>query len=163
VFASATEARSVVGFLREHGIASIDVGCFQVNLHHHPAAFASVEEGFDPDANADYAARFLRRLFERSGSWEAAIGDYHSAEPGLGEGYRAKVLRAWHGLHTKTREPELAAATQGDPHVILLPATVALIPVYTPSTLPPALRTVLGLRMGLGPSAPAPRKAASAL
>ena len=30
----------------------IDVGCFQVDLFYHPYAFTSLEEAFDPDANA---------------------------------------------------------------------------------------------------------------
>ncbi len=156
VFNSAAEVGAVVGFLRARGIASIDVGCFQVNLHYHPAAFASVAAGFDPAANADYAARFLRSLFERSGSWETAIADYHSADPVLGADYRAKVLRAWHGLG-ELAEPSLrvqadcrcpssrAALWRRDPHVILASAEAAAIPVYTARTLPAPLRTALGL------------------
>src|SRR6185437_9297498 len=35
---------------------SIDVGCFQINLGWHPGAFASLEQAFDPVANANYAA-----------------------------------------------------------------------------------------------------------
>ncbi len=138
VFASAAEARAVVGFLRERGIASIDVGCFQVNLHFHPAAFASTAQGFEPETNADYAGRFLRSLFERSGSWTAAIGAYHSENPGLGAEYRAKVLRAWHGLSamTPSRSPP-------DPHVIRVTPAAVVIPVYTPATLPPALSAAL--------------------
>ena len=139
VFASAAEAVTVTGYLQAHGIGSIDVGCFQVNLHYHGAAFASVARGYDPDANADYAARFLRRLFARSGSWAAAIGNYHSADPALGQDYRARVLRVW-------REPGSAvAAGGGDPHVILAAGMATPIPVYTPLTLPPAWRAGLGV------------------
>ena len=139
IFASAGEADAVVGFLRERGIASIDVGCFQVNLRHHPAAFASVAQGFDPDANADYAGRFLRSLFERSGSWWWAIRAYHSANPALGDDYRFRVLRAWHAL------PPAQPMPSADPHVIRLTAAAAGIPVYTTATLPAALRAALGL------------------
>jgi hypothetical protein len=42
VFGGAAEAGAVVGLFRSHGVASIDVGCFQVNLHYHPGAFATV-------------------------------------------------------------------------------------------------------------------------
>ena len=145
VFASLPEARSVVGFLRERGIASVDVGCFQVNLHYHPGAFASIAEGFDPDANADYAARFLRRLFERSGSWDAALGASPSGAPGLGGDYRAKVLRAWHSLRAGGPMALPRPSSGGDPHTILAAASAASIQVYTPLTLPPALRASLGL------------------
>ena len=144
-FASAAEADAVVGFLRGRGIASIDVGCFQVNLRYHPSAFASVAEGFDPDANADYAGRFLRSLYERNGSWSAAIGAYHSENAALGDDYRSKVLRAWHGM-------PVATPATADPHVIRVTAAAARIPVYTPASLPIALRAALHL--GQGPDTP---------
>ena len=63
------------------GIRSIDVGCMQINMRWHPDAFASVSEGFDPRVNVDYAARFLKRLHRRTGSWMQAAGSYHSFEP----------------------------------------------------------------------------------
>jgi len=77
------------------GAASIDVGCFQVNLHYHPDAFASLDEAFDPVANALYAARFLSGLHDRDGSWQAAVAAYHSATPEHGLPYRDRVLAAW--------------------------------------------------------------------
>ena len=49
---------------KERGVRLMDVGCMQVNLQYHPNAFASLDQAFDPVANADYAARFLRRLKE---------------------------------------------------------------------------------------------------
>lgn len=157
VFRSAAEAGAVLGFLRARGIGSIDVGCFQVNLLFHPQAFARPADGFEPAANADYAARFLRRLFDRSGNWETAIGRYHSADPALAEDYRARVLRAW-------LAPPPDAAARSDPHVILAAAGAAAIPVYTPQTLPPALRPALGPALGpavslaLGPAAAGQRR-----
>jgi hypothetical protein len=81
------------------GMRSIDIGCMQVNRMHHPHAFASLEQGFDPVANADYAARFLRRLREgpAGGDWMKAAGFYHSQTPERAEGYRAKVQAALGG------------------------------------------------------------------
>ncbi len=72
---------AAMGWVRERqaaGISSIDVGCMQINLHWHPTAFASLEQGFDPVANVDYAARFLRSLYAESGNWMQAAGAYHS-------------------------------------------------------------------------------------
>lgn len=63
------------------GIQSIDVGCMQINLRWHPDAFETLAEGFDPQLSADYAARFLRDLRERTGNWETAAGSYHSFTP----------------------------------------------------------------------------------
>ena len=48
--------------------------------------------GSDPDANARYAAHFLRALYSQTGNWEAAVGRYHSATISLGDGYRAAVM-----------------------------------------------------------------------
>jgi len=63
------------------GVQSIDVGCMQINLRWHPGAFASLEEGFDPVINIDYAARFLAGLYAETGDWMRAGGAYHSRTP----------------------------------------------------------------------------------
>ena len=91
LFDSAAEALAATRALQATGVASIDVGCFQINLMHHPAAFATLEEGFSPAPNADYAARFLVTLRSKTGSWEAATAAYHSAVPERGLPYRDKV------------------------------------------------------------------------
>ena len=87
-FASQTEAMAATAALQGRGVASIDVGCLQVNLMHHPAAFATLEEAFDPLANALYAARFLRLLFSQTGDWSAAVAAYHSQTHEIGAGLR---------------------------------------------------------------------------
>ena len=68
-FASKQQAIDAVRTLQLQGVRSIDVGCMQVNLMHHPSAFASLDEAFDPTANAQYAARFLNTLYGMSQSW----------------------------------------------------------------------------------------------
>ena len=80
------------------GQGSVDVGCFQVSLLHHPWAFDSLEAGFDPVRNARYAAGFLASLRVGAGSWEAAAGRYHSMTPELAGPYAARVMAAWSGL-----------------------------------------------------------------
>jgi len=77
------------------GAASIDIGCFQINLLAHPKAFATLEDGFDPVANANYAAQFLTALHTSLGSWPDAIAAYHSSTPALGAPYRDQVLARW--------------------------------------------------------------------
>jgi hypothetical protein len=94
-FASKAGAVAAVTALRARGVASIDVGCLQVNLMHHPAAFANLEEAFDPLANALYAARFLNQLFSGAGDWSAAAAAYHSKTLEIGAAYKEKVLAAW--------------------------------------------------------------------
>jgi hypothetical protein len=95
--ADQAQAVTTVQTLLASGTASIDVGCYQVNLQQHPAAFASLEEAFDPTANATYAARFLKALFSREGSWEAAVAAYHSMTPAHGLPYRDRVFAGWSG------------------------------------------------------------------
>ena len=75
--------------LQAQGMRSIDVGCMQVNLMHHPNAFASLDAAFDPVANALYAARFLNTLYGISGSWVKATAAYHSQTPAIGADYQA--------------------------------------------------------------------------
>jgi len=95
--------------LQARGIRNIDVGCLQVNLHHHPQAFDSLEAAFDPDTNAAYAAGFLAELREEARSWTRAIGQYHSRQAIRGNGYRAKVFKAWReARHRANRERQAA-------------------------------------------------------
>jgi hypothetical protein len=93
-FASKAEALAAVRDLQAKGVKSIDVGCMQVNLMHHPQAFASLEQAFDPAANAAYAARFLNVLYGQTRDWTRATAFYHSATPELGEAYQRKVAGA---------------------------------------------------------------------
>jgi hypothetical protein len=97
IFGTQAEAVAYVAEAQRAGSRSIDVGCFQISLKYHPGAFASLEEAFDPTANAAYAARFLRELYDREGNWEAAVADYHSATSWFGEPYRDAVLAIWRG------------------------------------------------------------------
>ena len=94
-YATKAEAIAAVNALRARGVRSIDVGCMQVNLMHHGSAFASLEEAFDPAANAAYAAKFLLRLLAQTGSWPGATAGYHSLTPEIGGEYARKVLAIW--------------------------------------------------------------------
>lgn len=71
----------------------IDVGCLQVDLTLHPQAFASLDQAFDPTANADYAARYLAELYhtEAGANWNIAVGLYHSHTLSLAAAYRDQV------------------------------------------------------------------------
>ena len=71
----------------------IDVGCLQVDLTLHPRAFASLDEAFDPVANADYAARYLTSLYrdEAGHNWDVAVGLYHSHTASLAADYRDRI------------------------------------------------------------------------
>ena len=94
VYDGKPQAIAAVRAFQAAGTRSIDVGCMQVNLAYHPNAFASLDQAFDPLANATYAARFLAELRDQTGSWDRAVAAYHSANPDLGEPYRRKVVAA---------------------------------------------------------------------
>jgi F0F1-type ATP synthase membrane subunit c/vacuolar-type H+-ATPase subunit K/plasmid stabilization system protein ParE len=81
--------------LQASGVESIDVGCMQVNLKWHAAAFDSLESAFDPRTNVTYAARHLKELRARSRDWLEAAGHYHSADPAQARRYLARLNRNW--------------------------------------------------------------------
>lgn len=114
-FATKAEAIKQVEQLRARGVRNIDVGCMQINLMHHPDAFANLEEALDPKANVAYATGFLKQLFEQSRSWLTAVGNYHSATPEFHMRYRQKVTKLWNDERRRdaeARRQETIAAYQ---------------------------------------------------
>ncbi|EYD73642.1 transglycosylase SLT domain-containing protein [Limimaricola hongkongensis] len=93
LFDSRAQALGWIAQRRAAGIDSIDVGCMQINMRWHPEAFEDTAQGFDPARNVDYAARFLRGLYEEFGDWTAAAGAYHSRTPEAQQVYLAALRR----------------------------------------------------------------------
>jgi len=91
-FDDKAQAIEAVRTMQSRGIRSIDVGCMQVNLMHHPTAFASLDDAFEPTVNARYAARFLMALYRQTGDWNLATANYHSANVDRGEDYQRRVF-----------------------------------------------------------------------
>jgi soluble lytic murein transglycosylase-like protein len=75
------------------GNNSIDVGCMQINLKYHPDAFTSLEQAFSPRRNIAYGAKFLKEHYNKAGSWNTAIGRYHSGEQNRAAKYLASVSK----------------------------------------------------------------------
>ena len=98
---SEAAAVGMVRSLQLRGVRLIDVGCFQVDLFYHPYAFQSLEEAFDPDANARAAARILSRGRLASTGWDGAIAAYHSAVPLIGAVYLQRVRAVWPSVNTR--------------------------------------------------------------
>lgn len=113
-------AIDAVRALQAQGASSIDVGCFQINLLHHPNAFASLQDAFDPMTNAAYAARFLLRLHAATGSWDQAIMQYHSADPARGGPYLARVM-----AHLPMMLPPATPRAPGPISIIIAGVTVS--------------------------------------
>jgi len=91
-FNTKAEAIAAVVALHARNVASVDVGCMQVNLMYHPSAFASLDEAFDPAVNVRYAARFLGQLYAETKDWNLAAAYYHSKTPDRAASYQRKVL-----------------------------------------------------------------------
>ncbi|MFD3188802.1 transglycosylase SLT domain-containing protein [Sedimentitalea sp. HM32M-2] len=89
-FETEDAARAYVFKHFKRGARSFDVGCFQVNYKWHGAAFRSIDEMFDPMINANYAAGFLRELYQEFGDWSAAAGAYHSRTPAYARSYAVR-------------------------------------------------------------------------
>lgn len=112
-FNTKEEAVAAVQRLRLQGVSSIDVGCMQVNLHHHPKAFRSISDAFDPETNVGYAAKFLRQNFEESGSWKTAVMYYHSRTAMHGVPYAQRVLSTWRRIINGDRPGVMASLDSG--------------------------------------------------
>jgi hypothetical protein len=95
MFATKQAAIDAVHALQAQGVVSIDVGCLQINLMHHPHAFASLDEAFDPAANTQYGAHFLSALYHETGNWPLAAAAYHSRAEEQGVPYETRVMAIW--------------------------------------------------------------------
>ena len=142
------------------GMRSIDVGCGQVNLLHHPAAFASLEHAFDPAINTAYAARFLRSLHAATGSWPFAAAAYHSQTPERGHAYALRVAAIWPDAHRHGPWPAAPADLPTGVRVSVAPARPDYS-LFTPA-FAARLRRMEEDRLRIGTAAPRTRPAAAA-
>jgi soluble lytic murein transglycosylase-like protein len=76
------ESRPAAVAVFEDAVASnrklVDLGCMQINYRYHHENFRSVDDMLDPKQNVLYAAKFLRSLRQRYGSWTEAVARYHA-------------------------------------------------------------------------------------
>ncbi len=134
-FDTKAQAIAAVRALQARGVRSIDVGCTQINLMHHPDAFATLDQAFEPRANADYAARFLRQLQAQAGGWAKATAQYHSSTPELGEPYQKQVMAVW-PEEMRVQTAELTASAPS--------ALANAWAATTRSMMPPVQRSMAG-------------------
>ena len=97
-FDSKEEAIAAVKALQAQGVTNIDVGCMQVNLQYHPDVFKDLNEAFTPSKNVAYAAKYLKKLYDETGSWGGAATRYHSAKARYAFRYEDKLLDVWKKL-----------------------------------------------------------------
>jgi hypothetical protein len=134
IYRSKAEAIEALNRVRTPRPSDVDVGCFQISLHYHPTAFATVADALDPVANARYAARFLRELRDRYGDWNQAVGAYHSATGALEGGYRDRVIAQWKGAPAPEQPSVVAAEERPRWRVISIASALQAAPA--PGSLP---------------------------
>lgn len=167
-FASSAEALAHLENAVANGVTNIDVGCMQLNWKWHSQAFASPDAMLDPVRNTRYAARFLRELHARLGSWEVATAAYHSTDPERGQNYLQKVVAAQGALPvTPQGQTTLLAsapiqldgilAFSGTPLVQLAAVRAAAVVAATERPRPrPAPRPAIWPQPGTGPAGQPP-------
>lgn len=107
-FSSKREAVRAVAEFRSKGFKSIDVGCMQINLLHHPEAFRNLDQAFEPKYNIAYAAQFLREKYVLAKNWQQAIGMYHNVNPEINKNYIKQVYAAWSKEDKSAKTPKFA-------------------------------------------------------
>lgn len=136
---SKAAAVDTVRLLRANGLRTIDVGCFQVDLGYHPSVFLTLGAAFDPEVNAQTAARILTRLRLSNGGWNTAIALYHSASQRDGTLYLQAVQATWPWARTHRSAGQKETA----PYAVLLSPAAHLVRVITADDPPPQAPTAL--------------------
>ena len=113
--AAARQLRDEQGQLRRN----LHVGCLQLSLRHHYAAFSPVERIIDPEANVRYAGNYLvqfldqrsdrRRNDGRRNDWSAAVQRYNGGPAHRSSGYLCRVWR-----HLVEIDPDSAAVLRAE-------------------------------------------------
>ena len=135
-FDTKEEAVTFVQTLRAQGVSSMDVGCMQVNLHHHPDAFSTLTQAFEPQTNIEYAAKFLRNNYDEKRSWRIAASYYHSRTPSLGSQYVGSVFKSWQRIIAKVQNARAGIGT-AVAAVSELPAQMAMLERSVPADAAP--------------------------
>ena len=73
-----------------------------------PDAFQSLDQAFEPAANAAYAAAFLAELHRETRSWSRAVAFYHSRTRAFYQPYRNKVYKLWRVVRWRAAEAHRA-------------------------------------------------------
>lgn len=112
-YSTKKEAIKKVKDLLERGYTNIDIGCMQINLHHHPEAFLNLEQAFDPKTNIEYAAKFLATNYQKLKSWPKAVAFYHS-QNSIGKEYSDKVFKMHNNYRTKKFDYDFCTSATGE-------------------------------------------------
>jgi len=122
------------------GRSNFDLGCFQINYRWHGENFTSLRAMIDPATNAAYAADFLSKLYDQTGSWPDAAAEYHSRSPEHADRYRERFAAIYAGLING------GAVADAPPRTNTFPLLQAGTPASQGSLVPlaPAGRPLIG-------------------
>ncbi len=98
-FKTKGEAVNFVNNSLNSGCKNISIGCLQLHYKTHKKHFSSLNEMFTPEKNAAYAARLLKSLYNKYGSWEKAIKMYHTSKKKYHKRYHSKVMKAYNFMY----------------------------------------------------------------
>lgn len=84
------QVKTALEFLKT-ATGNIQVGCMQLDISSHGKRFKTTEMMMTPYHNIEFAAKLLRRLYKRYGSWERAVSFYHAASPAAQKTYCRKI------------------------------------------------------------------------
>ena len=73
----------------------------------------TLDQAFDPAANARYAIRFLSALYQQTKDWNLATAWYHSQDPERGEEYQRLVFGRVHDADGRDRHVPVTRARMG--------------------------------------------------
>lgn len=91
-FKNRREAYDYLSQVLKSGRKNFDVGLVQVNWYWNGHVFPSLWDSLDPYANLRAGANILSGHYRRLGSYEEAVGAYHSpGNPDLANAYRERV------------------------------------------------------------------------
>jgi hypothetical protein len=90
-FNTREEAYAYCVELLDKGDTNFDVSVMQINWYWHGKRFASLWDAFDPYTNIRVGAQILWEEYQASGSYDQAIGFYHSRNVGRAARYRERV------------------------------------------------------------------------
>ncbi|RZI46280.1 transglycosylase SLT domain-containing protein [Candidatus Finniella inopinata] len=94
-FRTKEKALQFIQTLKDQGVKNINVGYMQINLQSHGRKFKKLEDVLTPYHNIAYAAKLIKHLYDRYGSWAEAIRFYHSGSSYHNLPYQRKVFKAW--------------------------------------------------------------------
>ena len=86
---------------------NIDIGCMQISYKYHNKNFKNIEEISDPKKNIEWAALYLKKLFNKHNSWNKAIAKYHSSNPKRMKNYLTKVHKNWRYVRQNKKKSEI--------------------------------------------------------